>query len=78
MARNVIEKRISYYTEWIKLLWLAFIGLTGGTIGLIFPPRTIIRDMAIVIGFVLILAVFIIIMAIHNRVENLIDALGGQ
>ena len=47
MSDDQIKERVKYYTEWIRLLWITLIGLSGGISGLLLgldsPVRVILR-----------------------------------
>lgn len=78
MAEDQIKERIRYYTEWIRLLWITLIGLSGGISGLVLtldsPVRAVLLTFAVVLGIAVIVMVFLL----HLAISQLIGQLKGE
>jgi len=72
-----LKERIKYYTEWIRLLWITLIGLSGGISGLMLGLDSPIRVMLLVVAIALGIGAAVMILVIHRAILRLIERLQG-
>jgi hypothetical protein len=78
MPDEQIKEKVRYYTEWIRLLWITLIGLSGGISGLVLtvdsPVRAILLIFAVALGVGAVVMVFLL----HRAILRLIGQLRGE
>jgi hypothetical protein len=77
MTDDQIRERIKYYTEWIRLLWITLIGLSGGISGLILTLDSSIRAGLLTLALVLGIGVIVMVFLLHRAILRLIGQLQG-
>ena len=77
MSDDQIKERVKYYTEWIRLLWITLIGLSGGISGLLLGLDSPVRVILLVVAVTLIVGAVIMILLIHRAILRLIGRLQG-
>jgi hypothetical protein len=77
MTDDQIKERIKYYTEWIRLLWITLIGLSGGISGLILTLDSPIRVGLLTFALVFGIGVIVIVFLLHRAILRLIGQLQG-
>ncbi len=77
MSDDQIKERVKYYTEWIRLLWITLIGLSGGISGLLLGLDSPVRMILLAVAVTLIVGVVIMILLIHRAILQLIGQLQG-
>ena len=77
MTDDQIKERVKYYTEWLRLLWIALIGLSGGISGLILTLDSPIRAGLLTFALALVIGVIVIVFLLHRAILRLIGQLQG-
>lgn len=77
MTDDQIKERIKYYTEWIRLLWITLIGLSGGISGLVLTLDSPVRVILLTVAVTLIVGAVVMILLIHRAILGLIEQLQG-
>ena len=77
MTDDQIKERVKYYTEWIRLLWITLIGLSGGISGLILTLDSPIRAGLLTFALALGIGVIVIVFLLHRAILRLIGQLQG-
>ena len=54
---SLLQARKRYYTEWIRLLWIALFGLAGGISGLVLTLDSFVRA---------VLLIFAVLLVVHH------------
>jgi hypothetical protein len=77
MTDEQIKEKVRYYTEWVRLLWITLIGLSGGISGLVLtldsPVRAVLLAFAVTLGVGAVVMVFLL----HRAILRLIGQLPG-
>lgn len=66
MTDDQIKERIKYYTEWIRLLWITLIGLSGGISGLVLTLDSLVRMILLAVAVTLIGGAVVMILLLHR------------
>jgi hypothetical protein len=77
MTDDQIKERIKYYTEWIRLLWITLIGLSGGISGLMLGLDSPMRATLSAFALVLAIGVVVMVLLLHRAILRLIRQLQG-
>jgi hypothetical protein len=77
MADDQIKERIKYYTEWIRLLWITLIGLSGGISGLVLTLDSPVRMILLAVAVTLIVGAVVMILLLHRAILRLLVQLQG-
>lgn len=78
MADEQIKERIRYYTEWLRLLWITLLGLSGGISGLVLTLDSPVRVALLVLAVVLGIGVIGMVLFLHRLVLRSISRLKGE
>lgn len=78
MPDEQIKERVKYYTEWVRLLWIALIGLSGGISGLVLTLSSFTRSLLLTIAIVLMIGAVGMILLCHRAILRLIRQLQGE
>ena len=73
-----IKERIRYYTEWVRLLWIALIGLAGGIYGLVLALDSPVRVALLIFAVILGIVATVIVFRLHLAISRLIGQLKGE
>jgi hypothetical protein len=77
MSDDQIKERVKYYTEWIRLLWITLIGLSGGISGLMLGADSPVRTILLVVALVLAVGVVVVVFLLHRAILRLIRRIQG-
>jgi hypothetical protein len=77
MTDDQIKERVKYYTEWIRLLWITLIGLSGGISGLVLTLDSLVRMILLAVAVTLIVGAVVMILLLHRAILRLIVQLQG-
>ena len=72
------KERIRYYADWIRSLWIGFLGLTGSLAGLTLTLDSRPKIVLLAIGLIADSLLAVPIAFLHRRVERLLAALGRE
>lgn len=77
MNDDQIKERIKYYTEWIRLLWITLIGLSGGISSLVLTLDSSVRIILLVFALVLAIGVVVMVFRLHRAILLLLGQIQG-
>ena len=77
MTDDQIKEKVRYYTEWIRLLWITLIGLSGGISGLVLVLDSPVRVILLVVAAMLVIGSVVMILLVHRAILRLIGRLQG-
>jgi hypothetical protein len=77
MTEDQIKEKIRYYTEWIRLLWLALFGLSGGISGLVLTLDSFVRAVLLIFAVLLGIGAIVMIILLHLAISRSIEQLKG-
>ena len=72
------KERIRYYADWIRSLWIGFLGLTGSLAGLTLTLDSRPKIILLAVGLIADSLLAVLIAFLHRRVERLLAALGRE
>lgn len=77
MDSDYLKEKARYYTEWIRLLWIALIALIGGMSGLLLagiptPVAIVLLIFAVILGIGGVVMVIVLHLAISRLIEKLL------
>ena len=72
MTDDQIKEKVRYYTEWIRLLWITLIGLSGGISGLVLALDSPVRVILLVVATTLVIRSVVMILLVHRAILRLI------
>jgi len=72
------KERIKYYADWVRSLWLGFLGLTGSLGGLGLGLDSRLKVILLVAGIIADSFLVALIALLHNRIERLLATLGRE
>ncbi len=77
MPDEQIKERVKYYTEWLRLFWVAIVGLAGGISGLVLALDSPIRAFLLALAISLGIGVAVIVFLLHRAIVQLIGQIQG-
>jgi hypothetical protein len=77
MTDDQIKEKVKYYTEWVRLLWITLIGLSGGISGLMLGLDSPVRIVLLAVAVTLVAGAVGMILLIHRAILRLIGQLQG-
>jgi len=77
MPDDQIKEKVRYYTEWIRLLWITLIGLSGGISGLVLALDSPVRVILLVVAAMLVSGSVGMILLVRRVILRLIGQLQG-
>ena len=77
MTDDQIKERIKYYTEWLRLLWITLIGLSGGISSLVLTLDSSVRVVLLAFALALEIGVVVMVFRLHRAILRLIGQLQG-
>ncbi|HEV8718508.1 MAG TPA: hypothetical protein VGX03_37525 [Candidatus Binatia bacterium] len=77
MTDDQIKEKVRYYAEWIRLLWITLIGLSGGISGLVLALDSPVRVILLVVAATLVVGSVVMILLVHRAILRLIGQLQG-
>jgi hypothetical protein len=78
MSADQLKEQIKYYTEWLRLLWITLIGLSGGISGLVLTLDSPVRAALLIFAVTLGIGAIVMVFLLHRAISRLIGQLTGE